>query len=77
MQRTFIDRDGRSIAPGEAANPYGPYWIGLDGPMGIHGAAPQPTSGQRESTGSIVVNPDDARDLFSILSEDSRIVIRR
>ena len=77
LQRTFIDRDGRSIAPGEDANPYGPYWIGLDGTLGIHGAAAPPQSGSRSSTGSIIVSPDDARDLYAILSEDSQVVIRR
>ena len=77
LERTFVDRDGRTIKPGEDANPYGPYWIGLDGSLGIHGAAPPPRSGNRQSTGSIIVSPEDARDLFAILSEDSRVLIRR
>jgi len=76
-EKTFIDRDGRPIPPGEAANPYGPYWIGLDGRLGIHGAPSSAPDGSRSSTGSIVVSPDDARDLFAILSEESRVVIRR
>ncbi|MCA9267703.1 MAG: L,D-transpeptidase, partial [Planctomycetales bacterium] len=61
--------------PGDEANPYGPYWIGLGNRLAIHGAATSPT--RRESTGSIVVSPDDARDLFALLSEDSQVVIRR
>lgn len=76
-EKEFIDREGRTIPPGDDANPYGPYWIGLDGQLGIHGAAPPPKSGQRASTGSIIVSPEDARDLFAILSQDSRVVIRR
>ena len=74
-EKTFIDRDGRMIALGDDANPYGGYWIGLDGSLGIHGAAAP--NGTRSSTGSIVVSPQDARDLFAILSEDSQVVIRR
>ena len=74
-EQTFYDRDGRAIPPGGSENPYGPYWIGLGGRLGIHGA---PVPGQRESTGSIVVvDPGDARDLYAILSPESRVIIRR
>lgn len=78
IEKTFYDRDGRAIAPGDAMNPYGPYWIGLGGSLAIHGA---PTAsgggGNRPSSGSIIIDPDDARDLYAILSEDSQVVIRR
>jgi LysM repeat protein len=72
-ERTFYDREGLAREPGSPENPYGPYWIGLGGRLAIHGA-PQP--GERESTGSIVVSPEDAADLFAILSKDSPVIIR-
>lgn len=77
LQRTFYTRRGDAIAPGDDQNPYGPCWIGLQGRLGIHGAAEPPRDGDRESTGSIIVDPSDARDLYAILSKDSTIIIRR
>jgi LysM repeat protein len=76
-EKTYYDHDARAIPPGDEANPYGPFWIGLQGRLGIHGAAPAPRSGERKSTGSINVSPDDARDLYAILSKDSRVIIRQ
>jgi LysM repeat protein len=75
-ERTFYDREGRAIEPGAPGNPYGPYWIGLGGRLAIHGA-PADGSGSADSTGSIVVSPADAADLFAILSKDSPVAIRR
>ncbi len=72
-QHTFYDREGLAREPGSPENPYGPYWIGLGGRLAIHGA---PAPGERESTGSIVVSPEDAADLFAILSKDSPVIIR-
>ena len=77
VEKMFVARDGSTVPAGDDANPYGQYWIGLDGTLGIHGAAPAPQNGPRASTGSIIVEPGDARDLFAILSEDSRVIIRR
>lgn len=75
-ERTFYDREGRAIEPGAPGNPYGPYWIGLGGRLAIHGAPAEASAGA-ESTGSIVVSPEDAADLFAILSKDSPVAIRR
>lgn len=76
-QRTFIDREGRTFAPGAPGNPYGPYWIGLGGRLGIHGKPDVATNPANESTGAIMVEQTDAVDLFAILSQSSKVEIRR
>lgn len=76
-QRTYYDRDGRAIEPGADENPYGPYWMGLGGRLAIHGAAAPARDGRRASSGSIILSPEDAQDLYAILSEHSPVEIRR
>ncbi len=80
--RSYFDRQfGREVLKGEASNRYGDHWMGLRGDqitaghsVGIHG---RPNSSSGEDIGSISLNPADAEDVFSILSVESRVQIRR
>ncbi len=67
---TFEIRE--KMLPGDAANPYGQHWLGLGGNLRIHDDAGGRTTGR-----SIRVNSSDAKDLFAILSQGSRVIIRR
>lgn len=70
----YFAPDGRVIAAGDADNPYGNHWIGLTSSLSIHGS---PGSYRVDTRGCISLSPVDARDVFAILSENSRISIKR
>lgn len=66
-------------------NPLGEHWLGLvstdnsfTGPLGIHGTN-DPANVQSESDprGYIRLSPQDAEDVFDILTEGARVIIRR
>jgi lipoprotein-anchoring transpeptidase ErfK/SrfK len=73
--RTYYSADGRTIPANDPANPYGGTWIDLGHEVCIHGS---PTAGQSASAlGCISLSPQDARDVFGILSIGSQVTIRR
>ncbi|HEX4142487.1 MAG TPA: LysM peptidoglycan-binding domain-containing protein [Pirellulales bacterium] len=68
---------GRTIERGDPANPLGRRWLGLGGQVGIHGTNDPRNIGQTGVPGSISMADRDVDDVFDILSEDSKVVIRR
>lgn len=70
----YFGRDGRTYRKGDAANPYGDIWLDLGSRMCLHGSPRKATSG--ETLGCIGLSPIDARDVASILSIGSEVVIR-
>lgn len=72
--RTYIGRDGRQIAGGDAANPYGNCWIDLGKDVSLHGSGL--SNGQGPALGCLSFSPQDAQDLYGILSVTSDVVIR-
>ncbi len=68
---------GRTIERGDPANPLGRRWLGLGGQIGIHGTNDPRTIGQTGVPGSISLADRDVDDVFDILSEGSKVVIRR
>jgi lipoprotein-anchoring transpeptidase ErfK/SrfK len=68
---------GRTIERGDPANPLGRRWLGLGGQIGIHGTNDPRNVGQNGVPGSISLADRDVDDVFDILSEDSKVVIRR
>ena len=73
--RTYYGAD-RTIPAGDPANPFGGYWIDLGHEVCIHGS---PTSANDRSAtlGCISLSPQDARDVYGILSRGSNVVIKR
>ncbi len=68
---------GRTIERGDPANPLGRRWLGLGGQIGIHGTNDPRNIGQTGVPGSISLADRDVDDVFDILSEGSKVVIRR
>jgi lipoprotein-anchoring transpeptidase ErfK/SrfK len=81
---TYYGRD-RTIDADDPSNPLGEYWIGLasaeqlstDGPLGIHGTYDAQSIVQDDPRGYIRMAPQDAHDVYDILSVGSRVIIRR
>lgn len=63
--------------PGDPRNPLGRLWIGLDGPVGIHGTNDPQNLRRVVSAGNICLGDRDIEDLYDILSCGSRVTIRR
>jgi lipoprotein-anchoring transpeptidase ErfK/SrfK len=74
QQKTFVGFDGRVIAANDPANPYGGWWISLGGEVALHGSPLVPTN---QTLGCISLSPQDAQDLYSILTLGCEVKIRR
>ncbi len=72
--RTFYDRNGSPVPPGDSRNPYGSVWIDLGKQLCIHGS---PDRGSATNQGCISLRASDAEDLYGILSQGSSVTIRR
>jgi lipoprotein-anchoring transpeptidase ErfK/SrfK len=72
--RTFYDRNGSPVPPGDARNPYGTVWMDLGKQLCIHGS---PDRNSPSTSGCISLSGDDADDLYGILSQGSSVTIRR
>ncbi len=68
---------GRTIEHGDRDNPLGRRWLGLGNQIGIHGTNEPRFAGRTDLGGSISLGERDAEDVFDILSEGSKVVIRR
>ena len=75
-ERTYYGPDGRTIAANDPTNPYGQCWIDLGG-FGLHPWQPALSSAGAPALGCISLSPQDARDVYSILSRGSRVVVKR
>lgn len=74
LSKTFYDKSGLAIQPGNPNNPYGSMWIDLGNNLSIHGS---PSPSRPTSAGCISVAGDHATDLVGILSQGSAVTIRR
>jgi lipoprotein-anchoring transpeptidase ErfK/SrfK len=74
--RAYYTREGRTIPSQHADNPYGRVWLHLGGEMCIHGS---PTSARLANSelGCIGLSPIDANDVYGILSQGSKVTVRR
>lgn len=70
----YESADGIRIPARLADNPYGQWWIDLGNGFALHGS-PE-TMPSHGSLGCISLNPDDAFDVYSILSIGSKVLIR-
>jgi lipoprotein-anchoring transpeptidase ErfK/SrfK len=72
QQKTYVGFDGRVIPANDPANPYGGWWISLGAEVAIHGS---PLTPAPKTLGCISLSPQDAKDIFSILSLGSEVKI--
>lgn len=72
--RTYYGKSGQTITGGDAANPYGGWWIDLGREASIHGSAARATPGA--TLGCVSLSTLDAKDVYSILSIGSEVAIR-
>jgi LysM repeat protein len=73
-QRSYYGLDGRIIPANDPSNPYGGWWISLGGEICIHGS---PLAAMPSTLGCVSLSPQDAKDVYSILSMGSDVTIRR
>ncbi|HEY2412578.1 MAG TPA: L,D-transpeptidase family protein [Pirellulaceae bacterium] len=74
QQKTYLGFDGRMIPANDPNNPYGGWWISLGGEVAIHGSPAIPGD---KTLGCISLSPQDAQDVYGILSISSEVKIRR
>lgn len=74
QQKTYVGFDGRMIPANDPNNPYGGWWISLGGEVAIHGSPSIPAS---KTLGCISLSPQDAKDIYGILSIGSEVKIRK
>jgi hypothetical protein len=73
QQKTYVGFDGRMIPGNDPANPFGGWWISLGGEVAIHGSPSIPGD---KTLGCISLSPQDAKDIYGILSIGSEVRIR-
>jgi LysM repeat protein len=73
--RVYIGDDQRVVNGSDPDNPYGGWWLDLGREASIHGSPKNIASGQ--TLGCISLSPQDARDVYGILSLGSTVTIKR
>ena len=74
VDKAYFSLDGRTIAAGSPANPFGAVWLDLGREVCIHGS---PREGAEQRRGCISLSPRDAGDVYGILSLGSKVRILR
>ena len=72
--RDYFSIEGRKIDAGNPANPFGSVWLDLGREVCIHGS---PAAGADSQRGCISLSPQDANDVYGILSVGSMVRILR
>lgn len=73
--KTYFSLDGRTIPGDSPENPFGGLWVDLGREVCIHGS---PRQGEDEKKrGCISLSPEDADDVYSILSVGSKVRVLR
>ncbi|HZZ72801.1 MAG TPA: L,D-transpeptidase family protein [Pirellulales bacterium] len=72
----YLGSNGQQIEAGDPANPLGARWIGLGGLAGIHGTNDPRNIGRDDLRGCISMSQKDVADVYDILSEGSKVVVR-
>ena len=71
---TWRDADGNDFPPESPENGYGPYWIGMTGSLCIHSVSEEEIFGH---SGCIGLSEKDAKDIFGILANRSKVKVVR
>lgn len=75
LGHAFFGRDGQNIAAGDPRNPFGRCWIDLGKEVCIHGSSA--VDNGPGAQGCVGLSPQDANDVLGILSQGSKVLIRR
>src|SRR5690606_22899414 len=74
----------QTIEADDPSNPLGEHWVGLvskdgsySGPLGIHGTMASASVHHGDARGYIRLSPQDAEDVFDILTVGSKVMISR
>lgn len=73
---TWYNPDGGVVDGDDPANPLGEYWLGLGDHIGIHGTIDPSSIGAASSRGCIHLGDADIAEVYQLLGEGSRVVIR-
>jgi LysM repeat protein len=74
--KTYYGPDGQTIAANDPTNPYGQCWLDLGTNASIHGS-PLSAGPDSPPLGCISLSPQDARDIFALLTRGSQVSIVR
>ena len=80
---TYYGRN-QTIDADDPSNPLGEHWVGLvskdgsySGPLGIHGTMASSSVHHDDARGYLRLSPQDAEDVFDILTVGSKVIISR
>lgn len=73
--RSYVSPDSKFIAANDARNPYGGYWMHLGNNICIHGS-PEVASPDTNA-GCISLAPLDAKEVYTLLTQGSEVIIKR
>ncbi len=73
---SYVGPDSKFIAANDARNPYGGYWMHLGNDLCIHGS-PETSTPETEAAGCISLAPLDAKEVYTLLTQGSEVVIKR
>ena len=73
-ERSYFAADGQTYTSDDPKNPFAGCWIDLGNQLSIHGSAEQAAP---NAPGCISLSPIDAQDVYGILSQGSKVTIRR
>jgi LysM repeat protein len=74
--KTYYGPEGQTIAANDPTNPYGQCWIDLGTNASIHGSPLSAAPGS-PMLGCISLSPQDARDVYALLTRGSQVSIVR
>ena len=74
---TWYNPDGGVVEADDPENPLGEFWLGLGNHIGIHGTIDPDSIGKAISRGCIHLNDGDIDEVFGLLNDGSKVVIRR
>ncbi len=74
---TWYNPDGGVVEADDPENPLGEFWLGLGNHIGIHGTIDPDSIGKAVSRGCIHLNDGDIDEVFGLLNDGSKVVIRR
>jgi LysM repeat protein len=77
LRPTYYGPNRQQIGPSDPSNPLGERWIGLGGMAGLHGTNDPHNIGRNDLRGCISLSPKDVDDVYDILSDRSKVTIRR
>lgn len=75
--RSYVGPDSKFIAANDARNPYGGYWMHLGNNLCIHGSPEADIAPPNVTVGCIGLAPLDAKEVYTLLTQGSEVVIKR